>query len=106
MFRKIVLAVVMCCISAPVFADHFNQRNIITLCNEDTSFDSTCYTYLAAYRDLIGFLMFSTEEERAKLLCLVNPSITTERIARQIAVADETEQSGQIADLLIEEICN
>jgi hypothetical protein len=87
-------------------ADHFSQRNLIDLCKEDTSFDSTCYTYLAAYRDLVGFLVHSTEEERIRLLCLSNPNLTTDRIARRLTVADETRRPGQVAYLLMEEFCN
>ena len=40
------------------FADHFNQRNIIEECAQDTSFDSRCYTYIAAYRDFVSFFFW------------------------------------------------
>ena len=104
-FRRVII-LSFCLLPSVGSADHFNKRNLIDLCKEDTSFYSTCYTYLAAYRDLIGFLIFSSEEERTRLLCLSSPNLTTERIARRLTVAEETERPGQVADLLIEEFCN
>ena len=102
-----VTALIFMCLTAPVFADNFNQKNIIELCKRDASFDSTCYTYLAAYRDLLGFFAFSTNEERERLFrCLANPELTTERIAQRLTLAEETKRSGQVADLLLNEFCN
>ncbi len=104
---KIVIGSLFVCLTCPVYADHFGQRNIIELCKQDASFDSTCYTYLAAYRDLMGFFVFATDEERARLLrCLTNPDLTTELIARRLTVAEESKRPGQVADLLISEFCN
>lgn len=104
MFRVWMLATATLCFGGSASADHFNQRNIIELCQSDTSFNSLCYTYLAAYRDLIGFLVFSTDEERARLLCL--SSVPTEDIVQKMATASETDvRSGQVAYLLIDEFC-
>lgn len=103
MFRTCVLAVATSLACSSASADHFNQRNIIDLCRSDTSFDSTCFTYLAAYRDLIGFLIFSSDEDRARLLCLIQ--VPTVDIAQRVATASETDRSGQVADLLIDEFC-
>ena len=107
MLNKLFLISVVSVVSSPVYADHFNQRSIIELCNEDSSFGSNCYTYVAAYRDLMGFLVFSTDEERARLLgCLTNMDLTTESITRRLAQSEETNRPGQVADLLLKEFCN
>jgi hypothetical protein len=103
MFRVFVLAVATSFVCSSASADHFNQRNIIDLCRSDTSLDSTCFTYLAAYRDLIGFLIFSSDEDRERVLCL--SQVPTADIAQGVATASETDRSGQVADLLIAEFC-
>ena len=48
-----------------VSAEYFNQRNIIEECSKDSSFGSTCHTYLAAYRDFMTFMVFAPDGEAA-----------------------------------------
>lgn len=103
MLKTLLLSLTFSSIVGNASADHFNQRNMIELCKEDASFDSACYTYIAAYRDLIGFMLFSSDEDRAKVLCLSN--VSTDKIVRRLTVASETERPGQVADLLIDEFC-
>ena len=103
MFRTCLLSISISCAFGSASADHFNQRNIIELCQSDTSFSSTCYTYLAAYRDLLGFLSFATDEDRARVLCL--GQVPTDVMAQRLATASETDRPGQVADLLINEFC-
>lgn len=104
MFRNISISVWLLVGASPSFADQFNQKNIVDLCAEDASFESRCFTYIAAYKDLLGYLVWSTDEERARLLCLLN--VSTDRIVRRLPVATETDRPGQVADLLVREFCN
>ena len=44
-------------------AEYFNQHNIIKECARDNSFGSECYTYLAAYRDFMAFMVRATDAD-------------------------------------------
>lgn len=84
-------------------ADHFNTRNIKQLCAEDNAFESRCYTYIAAYKDFLGFLVTATEDDRARLSCLFD--LETQRIAERLA-NQQPGGSWQIARWIIDEFCN
>lgn len=56
--------------STSASAEYFNQRNIVDKCARDSSFGSECYTYLAAYRDLMAFMIRATDTERVKATCI------------------------------------
>ena len=102
--KKRLLAILSVVLFAnQVSADHFNKRNIAKLCAADNEFSSTCYTYIAAYKDFLAFFVTATEEERARSLCLLD--LETHQIADRLA----SEQSGgspQIARLIMDEFCN
>jgi len=85
-------------------AEYFNQRNIIRECARDNSFGSTCYTYLAAYRDFMTYMVFATESERAKSVCIA--SLETERVAKRLAQAKALSSSYGVTDLIVDEFCN
>ena len=84
-------------------ADHFNMRNIAQLCAADKEFSSTCYTYIAAYKDFLAFFVRATEEERARSLCLLD--LETHQIADRLA-SEQPGGSPQIARWIIDEFCN
>ena len=84
-------------------ADHFNKRNIAQLCAADKEFSSTCYTYIAAYKDFLAFFVRATEEERARSLCLLD--LETHQIADRLA-SEQPGGSPQIARWIIDEFCN
>ena len=85
-------------------AEYFNQRNIIEKCARDNSPGSTCYTYLAAYRDFLAFLARSTETERAKSLCIYD--LETQRVAKRLAQAKPLPNGYQVPALIVDEFCN
>ena len=85
-------------------AEYFNQRNIIEKCARDNSFGSTCYTYLAAYRDFLAFMARATETERAKSLCIYG--LETQRVAKRLAQAKPLPNSYQVPALIVDEFCN
>ena len=65
--------------------------------------DSTCYTYLAAYRDLIDYIIIhGSEENLVRLLCLSR--MPTDKIAKRLTIADA--KNGTVAELLMDEFCN
>ena len=84
-------------------ADHFNQRNIIEECAKDSTFDSRCYTYIAAYKDLLGYFVFSDDSKRARLLCLLD--VPTELMTKNIPTAIPT-SDPRVADLLVKRFCD
>jgi len=90
--------------STNVSAEYFNQRNIIEECARDNSFESTCYTYLAAYRDFLAFMARATETERAKSLCIYG--LETQRVAKRLAQAKPLPNGYQVPALIVDEFCN
>ena len=85
-------------------AEYFNQRNIIRECAKDTSFGSTCYTYLAAYSDFLAFFARATDAQRAKSVCIL--SLETERVAKRLAQAKPLPSGYQVPYLIFDEFCN
>lgn len=85
-------------------ADHFNQGNIIAECSKDSSFDSRCYTYLAAYKDFLAFFIRATDAERVRSLCMLE--LETERVARRLAQAEPLPSGYMVSDLILDEFCN
>lgn len=88
----------------PSYADHFNTGNLLDECRKDTSFSGACSTYVGAYKDLIGFLIFSTEERRDEIFCLRS-------VGRKVIVDALSEMTlrstdpHRISDFLIKEFC-
>ena len=85
-------------------ADHFNTRNLLSSCNQDTSFDSVCFTYIAAYKDLLGFIVTGSPEKKKKMFCLSNVP-TTEIVNVLREMQHRSSDRAQIADFLISEFC-
>ena len=85
-------------------ADHFNQRNIIEECAQDTSFNSICYTYIAAQKDFLAFWVRATEEDRMRSLCLYR--LTTKRLVERLAQSEPLTDSYQVPYLIFDEFCN
>ena len=85
--------------------DHFNQRNLIELCAENATFNSECYTYIAAYKDLVGYMRFLAEDEMIQLMaCLTN--LNTADVVRRIPYTTVTSRSGQVGDMLLKRFCD
>ena len=85
-------------------ADHFNQNNIIAECSTDRSFSSSCYTYVAAYKDFLSWFIRASEEEQVRSLCILR--VNTDRITERLASSSKTEGSYQVTDLILAELCN
>lgn len=86
------------------YADRFNTRNLLAECQKDTFFSSSCTTYVAAYKDLIGFLIFSTDEQRGEILCL--SQIPTNDIVNVLGnMTLRINDPHRIGDFLIKEFC-
>lgn len=88
----------------PVNADHFNTRNLLNSCKQDASFDSACFTYIAAYKDLLGFIVTGSPEKKKKMFCLSNVP-TTEIVNVLREMRHRSSDPAQIADFLISEFC-
>jgi len=102
------MRVIICflfCVSGTVgYADYFNTRNLLAECQKDTSFSSSCTTYVAAYQDLIGFLIFSTDEQRGEILCL--SQIPTKDIVNALGnMTLRSTDPQRIGDFLTKEFC-
>ena len=102
--KKLIISILLILIWTPVSAEHFNQDNIIDECGEDTSFNSTCYTYIAAYKDFLAFYTRTSDENRERILCL--RKLTTKRIVERLAVAKPTAKDYRVPKLIIDEFCN
>ena len=87
-----------------VSAEYFNQRNIIEECSKDSSFGSTCHTYLAAYRDFMTFMVFAPDAEAAKSVCIFD--LDTERVAKRLAQAKPLPNGYRVPALIVDEFCN
>ena len=68
----IIITSALMLLASHASAEYFKQRNIIRECAKDTSFGSTCYTYLAAYSDFLGFFARATDAQRAKSVCILS----------------------------------
>lgn len=86
-------------------AEYFNQRNIVDTCGRDSSFGSDCYIYLAAYSDLMAFMLRATDAERARATtCIL--SLKTEQVAERLAQAKPLSTGYKVPELIIDELCN
>jgi len=86
-------------------ADHFNPSNLIDSCKQDTSFDSVCYTYLAAYRDALGGVLFAdSDEERMKLFCLLD--VPTKDMAEHLKKSEYPYKYQPVPDYLVKRFCD
>lgn len=100
---KFVAALMFLCASQS-YADHFNTNNLLNECSRDTSFESSCYTYVAAYSDLLGFFIFSAAEERNKIFCLSR--VPTPEIVKALGkMTIRSTDPHRIGDFLIKEFC-
>lgn len=104
MMRIVITTLWMLFAATSASAEYFNQHNIIKECARDNSFGSECYTYLAAYRDFMAFMVRATDAERAKALCIY--SLETERVATRLAQATPLSTGYQVPKLIIDEFCN
>lgn len=78
------IGAVFCFVSAcAAQADHFNSSNLYDECLADPSFESICYAYIGGFKDALEFLVHATDEERARLLCILDTN-TPETIAKMI----------------------
>ena len=101
---KLIIAALIVLSWTPVSAEHFNQDNIIDECAKDTSFNSICYTYIAAYSDFLAFYTMTSDENRKRILCL--RKLKTRRIIERLAVAEPTAKDYRVPKLIIDEFCN
>ena len=90
--------------SSAALSDHFNTRNLLDVCKEDASFNGNCFTYIAAYKDLLGFFVLSSPEERIAALCLLDVPTKEISVALQSFQLRPNDHS-RIADFLIAEFC-
>jgi hypothetical protein len=102
--RKLLIVLLLVLNWTPVSAEHFNQDNIIEECAKDSSFNSRCYTYIAAYKDFLAFYTRTSDENRKRILCL--RKLTTKRIVERLAVAEPTAKDYRVPVLIIDEFCN
>ena len=102
--KKLIITVLLVLIWTPVSADHFNSNNIIEECAEDSSFNSKCYTYIAAYGDILVHYLRASEEDKIKLLCLL--SLDTRKIVKRLSTIDEPVSDQRGPMLIIDEFCN
>jgi len=102
--KKLIISILLILVWTPLYAEHFNQDNIIDECAKDTSFNSTCYTYIAAYKDFLAFYTRTSDENRERILCL--RKLTTKRIVERLAVAEPTAKDYRVPKLIIDEFCN
>lgn len=104
MMRVAIIATIYC-FATYGFADHWNTRNLLNACDDDSAFASPCYTYLGAYKDLLGYMIFSSDEERAALSCLLD--VPTADIAQALSdMSLRSTDPQRIGDFLIKEFCS
>lgn len=103
--KAVLLAVFITSFSSAALSDHFNTRNLLGVCKEDASFNGNCFTYIAAYKDLLGFFVLSSPEERVAALCLLDVPTKEISVALQSFQLRPNDHS-RIADFLIAEFCN
>ena len=103
--KAVLFTVVITFFSSAAVSDHFNTRNLLDVCKEDASFNGNCFTYIAAYKDLLGFFVLSSPEERSAALCLLDVPTKEISVALQSFQLRPNDHS-RIADFLIAEFCN
>lgn len=102
---RLAILVILIGVATHSYADHWNTRNLLNACREDNAFASPCYTYLGAYTDVLGYMIFSSDEERAALLCLLDvPTADMARALSDMSVRSTDPQ--RIGDFLIKEFCS
>ena len=102
---RVAIILTICCFATYGFADHWNTRNLLNACDDDNAFASSCYTYLGAYKDLLGYMIFSSDEERAALLCILD--VPTADIAQTLSeMTLRSTDPQRIGDFLIKEFCS
>lgn len=102
---RLTILVILSGVATHSFADHWNTRNLLDACDDDNAFASPCYTYLGAYKDILGYMIFSSSEDRAALFCLRD--VPTADMA--LALSDMSLRSTdpkRIGDFLIKEFCS
>jgi hypothetical protein len=102
--KKLIIAALLVLSWTSVSADHFNSDNIIEECAEDTSFNSKCYTYIAAYGDILIHYLRASEDDKTRLLCLL--SLDTRKIVKRLSTIDEPVSDQRVPMLIIDEFCN
>ena len=86
---------------------HYNAGNILRECKNDTSFNSNCRTYIAAYSDLLAFI-FSvqmTDEERYDLASCFS-IMTNAEIAEAVRnIGKPANDTIYVHELLLKQVC-
>ena len=86
---------------------HYNAGNILTECKNDTSFDSNCRIYIAAYGDLLAFIFSHqmTDKERYDLAsCFRN--MTNAEIAEAVRnIGKPANGTIFVHELLLKQVC-
>lgn len=102
---RIAIVVILSAFATHSYADHWNTRNLLNTCRDDNVFASPCYTYLGAYKDILGYMILSSDEERAALLCLLD--VPTADMARALSdMSLRSTDPQRIGDFLIKEFCS
>ena len=103
--HKILITLLFCLSITQGKADHFNTDNLFYSCKQDTSFWSSCYSYLGGMKDLLGFFIYSSPEKRAEILCLME--VPTKEMVETISKLQLRESDPMfVADFLIAEFCD
>lgn len=102
---RLVISLFLIGFAIPSSADHWNTRNLLNTCRDDNAFTSPCYTYLGAYKDILGYMVFSSDDERAALLCLLDvPTVDIAQALSNMSLRSTDPQ--RIGDFLIKEFCS
>ena len=56
MIIRLASLVILTGVATHSFADHWNTRNLLDACDDDNAFASPCYTYLGAFKDILGYM--------------------------------------------------
>lgn len=104
-FFKVLMVIWAAYASVAAQADHYSPNNLIEECKQDSSFESNCFTYLAAYRDLLwAFVVAEDDDKRAKLMCLLD--IPTKDIAMHLKSSPTPYAHQIVPDFLVNRFCN
>ena len=102
---RILFTVMIFICASKSYADHFNTNNLLNSCNQDTSFSSTCYTYVGAYKDLLRFFAYSTAEKRDEIFCVYEvPAAEIVDALGKMSIRGT--DPHRIGDFLIKEFCS
>jgi len=102
---RLAIFVILNGVATTSFADHWNTRNLLNACDDDNAFASPCYTYIGAYKDLLGYMIFSSDEERVALTCLLD--VPTADITQALSdMSLRSTDPQRIGDFLIKEFCS